>query len=105
METLVDLNCAQANGSRDSKHGGNHTWEREFHFEGSPPEYIHKVSNPAKDSISNKWKEAGLHGERQALPVGHQGQKETDDGIDGPAMKAPKYNLPQAPDKLTNGTV
>ena len=76
-----------------------------FILKDPPPEYIHKVSNPAKDSISNKWKEAGLHGERQALPVGHQGQKETDDGIDGPAMKAPKYNLSQAPDKLTNGTV
>ena len=65
-------------------------WSKEF---VKQPEHIHKVSKPAKDPVPNKWKEAGLHGEWQSLPVSHQCQEETNEGVDDPAMQAPQFNL------------
>ena len=33
MEALVDLNCAEAHGCRDPKHGGDHTGEKAVSFD------------------------------------------------------------------------
>ena len=33
MEALVDLNCAEAQGCRDPKHGANHTGEKAASFD------------------------------------------------------------------------
>ena len=36
------------------------------------PEHVDEVTNPSKDSLPDKRIEAGLHCERQALPINHQ---------------------------------
>ena len=36
------------------------------------PEHVDKVTNPSKDSLPDERIEAGLHRERQALPMNHK---------------------------------
>ena len=36
------------------------------------PEQVDKVTNPSKDSLPDERIEAGLHCERQALPMNHK---------------------------------
>ena len=43
-----------------------------MNYRKGEPEHIDEVANPSKDSLPDERVEAGLHGERQALPMNHQ---------------------------------
>ena len=52
MEALVDLNCAEAHGCRDPKHGGDHTGEKAVSFDLE--ERIQYLSTSTRSPIQPK---------------------------------------------------
>ena len=76
-EALVDLYRAQAEAGADSEEGGD------------DGEGVDEVAGPAEDVVPDEGVEAGLHGEGEALAVGHDAEEDADEGVDDPAVEAP----------------
>ena len=85
MEASVDLHSSQSKTCANPEQSRNHAentilclcWSKKTVDllwaqinVLSEPYYIDQITRPAKDAISNEGIEAGLHCERQALPVG-----------------------------------